>query len=1670
MTTFPTSPLPLAAPVTSAGAAFDSREKVESLVKRTRKKQVPAEVEQRAVPRSSIAELEATDHDTIRERMQSSRLDDRGPVVKFLDLVDSGRNQILATLAPGLERRAREKGEVAAFGTGRVNFSDVLGEMGMSPGFTRSVLGFVGDVAFDPLTYAGGVGIGAKVATKGGRAVNIGRGGVRALKKAEKVGGSAVPEVQALIDATGSAQNLRKSVLGTPDAAVGLRAKAGRTFSETLKGKPAGQSGLIHDYADAYTLADDASRAIADGKMKAVDDFIQKYGHGAGPAAVKIGRDKAGKLRFQVGAGRGNDAVNATQSLFHIPFTDVSLLSVPAFGPVSRASAVGLRRAAEGATRQGVVAAASPKTREVAQIVDQFEGLVKKRGERWSSELKLRQENPDAIARLYPNGIETDDIFEASLLDSTNPDAAIHASIRANRVANKADDEALGQLRDRLQARLAEVDQAPQAFSVGEILALQDQVRRLDAVAGAHLSKIGANAEHIQLRNSLLASEAERLNSVMSVTTRLSALDEAMAEGGKGSPFSVRPFLGFDPATASTVVNADPEVVGQVSARIGQIKRPSGMTLLEEYEDAVDDLVKAERGGEATIAQSAEGLDKAALRARAESLRNELHAATAPLREGAAMSTIEDFTEAVRARDRAALRRSNEIMADLIEMPEPEARAFDDMTRVASEGVATALAASLATKASAIAFMSPEQIRLLELNKDFLGTADSIVGASTMSGLQTIAQNLFRPNSEAALSIRNRLDQAMANTSASYRRYLGGPRGELADAVRHAVYMTGDGGRRAAAERMAGMFKDMRSLAAKHGMGGKEDELLSLATALHIEQNLRGADVFRMKDVDGNVTGFARHLEQAAKRGLITPGRDSPLEQELLAFTRKHDLITPIREIEAAEGVLGLASNRGGRYFPNTPTATGQKFIDRAKGASLEPSAGVQKAIGKGQEDFQKPRSLDSAIFDSTVLGRKVEVFEGDRWVQTMSDQEIAQIVDPQRRKFVEDTKAALDEYDRMPARPPMAQNDPFRVNELKERLRALWGADDIPGGFMDTNYATALGARYYAHERALATKLFEREVLPAATLPVGVQELRELANVPHGTEVRLKNGMVAKLVQLGSGAAGPDSRVYSGPAIKVGDDIFRPLAPGVRNVGNNPMIDALGDTGKGAIYHQHVAEIIESASKLFTDDGYAFWKNIDKLTGHWKRITLLHPSWWMSNVIGESINYSAQDPGFPAALGKYGKVVAQMFRVARDPEALAKIKFGVMGSETTGLAEMGRVRDTPIVGSAMFQEASSRSMRNDTIMHSRLGGPKQAMGKAAIAGDYEQMIAKNIATGDGPILSAIKSGAAVAGDRVNRFLFEPWTRANATTSDMLRTVAYLSLRDQGWSQGEAIRRVVRAGFDYQDLTPWEREWGRRLFPFWAWLKNNSIYQAKMLMERPMFVGGLPVLQHAIEEAINGEGVIPISERPKWMQEGMALQIGSEDRGRVGLIVGNFLPQEQALLFGRFASGAEGVQSAANYITSSLNPAIRAPLELGAGREFFSDRTIGGDATMNDLSIGGHIANQIRPLREIPKLASTITDQGVVAGGLRAALGGRVQPMTDDRIRTSNERDFRDKEERLRIAIRRADRQGNTSARAEANLKLMLLYKAMLERGLQESVPKWARERLAGMMPQEAAV
>lgn len=147
MTAFPTNSSPLAAPAgVSAGAAFTPR----------------------SVRRATIAELNSLDVDAIRERLQSSRLDDRPTWVRALDVLDYPRAQLLAAVAPSLERKARERGDIGTGGVGKVYGSDVLEAAGVNNRVVKAIGGFAFDLLTDPLTYVGPAGMGLRVASKAG--------------------------------------------------------------------------------------------------------------------------------------------------------------------------------------------------------------------------------------------------------------------------------------------------------------------------------------------------------------------------------------------------------------------------------------------------------------------------------------------------------------------------------------------------------------------------------------------------------------------------------------------------------------------------------------------------------------------------------------------------------------------------------------------------------------------------------------------------------------------------------------------------------------------------------------------------------------------------------------------------------------------------------------------------------------------------------------------------------------------------------------------------------------------------------------------------------------------------------------------------------------------------------------------------------------------------------------------------------------------------------------------------------------------------------------------------------------------------------------------------------------------------------------------------------------
>lgn len=322
--------------------------------------------DKRRSPRLTIAEMNSLSIDDLRDRMKAVKGDYRTPLTRFLDTLDLPRNFVVSHVFPGLERKARERGEVGALGYGRVTGSDLVGALGVDNRIARGVLGFGLDLVTDPLTYVG-AGPVVKLADAG-RAVQISKAGSRALRsgiEAAAIGEKVVnPEVARVIEASGySASRIEKM----------RRAAAAR-----------GEGDDIVRSTISKRLLGDAADKRAALQLKKLDTAPVRGGTVARDFFGEIASDTPDLVRNRVEASR--EFVNRYgkkpgTEIAHVPFSDRFTdrgigLSVPAFTSGGRlaSAAAAIAKAGEYAGKSGEPIGAAPNA--VMDLARKQESLV----------------------------------------------------------------------------------------------------------------------------------------------------------------------------------------------------------------------------------------------------------------------------------------------------------------------------------------------------------------------------------------------------------------------------------------------------------------------------------------------------------------------------------------------------------------------------------------------------------------------------------------------------------------------------------------------------------------------------------------------------------------------------------------------------------------------------------------------------------------------------------------------------------------------------------------------------------------------------------------------------------------------------------------------------------------------------------------------------------------------------------------------------------------------------------------------------------------------------------------------------------------------------------------------------------------------------------------------
>jgi len=151
----------------------------------------------------------------------------------------------------------------------------------------------------------------------------------------------------------------------------------------------------------------------------------------------------------------------------------------------------------------------------------------------------------------------------------------------------------------------------------------------------------------------------------------------------------------------------------------------------------------------------------------------------------------------------------------------------------------------------------------------------------------------------------------------------------------------------------------------------------------------------------------------------------------------------------------------------------------------------------------------------------------------------------------------------------------------------------------------------------------------------------------------------------------------------------------------------------------------------------------------------------------------------------------------------------------------------------------------------------------------------------------------------------------------------------RGLSPDEAAARVRQFLFDYDELSPIERKWMRRIFPFYTWQRKNVSLVARQIGQRP---GRYLAMQKAFDRSRGPEE----DALPAYIRGDLKVKL--QRKGKRTYLTGLDLPFNSAVetLF-----GLEGMGVLRRF-WSQTTPVLRGIGELAANQEAFTGQPITG--------------------------------------------------------------------------------------------------------------------------------
>jgi len=350
----------------------------------------------------------------------------------------------------------------------------------------------------------------------------------------------------------------------------------------------------------------------------------------------------------------------------------------------------------------------------------------------------------------------------------------------------------------------------------------------------------------------------------------------------------------------------------------------------------------------------------------------------------------------------------------------------------------------------------------------------------------------------------------------------------------------------------------------------------------------------------------------------------------------------------------------------------------------------------------------------------------------------------------------------------------------------------------------------------------------------------------------------------------------------------------------------------KAVVMNKNALDLLKRAERAYKDIPQLI-SMFDKFLNTWKGLTLITPGFHMRNLFGNMFNSYAVGMDIASQsrygliamneLNEYTRLVQKLSQGLSLTKAEQKIYDIVDGFTRQGLIQSHRgVRDLE-----QLKEMTEAAVKGGVLKNT-----------------YNNAIRFNF-------------NIAEKMDDVQRYMLYRWSL------------------DKTGDAAQAARTVTESLFDYTHLTGFEKDVMKRVFPFYTFMKNNFIFQAKNIFRNPKLYARTGRAYKYFLEDVAGyspENLPDYATENMWLP--IPIQVTKNDKKAIAFLKAN-LPLSDFM---------EIVENPFKKGVVSIAAPIKLPIELGLGRDLFTGRKITAfPGERNKLEKGGGVLGFLRDER-----------------------------------------------------------------------------------------------------------